>query len=37
MVSEWDLKHPGEVILGLGYFIGYVGRGIDGFKSMHGE
>ena len=36
MASEWDLQHPGEVILGLGDFNGHVGRRIDGFESVHG-
>ena len=36
MASEWDLQNPGEVVLGLGYFNGHLGRRIDGFESVHG-
>ena len=36
MASEWNLQSPGEVILGLGDFNGYVGRRIDGFQGVHG-
>ena len=36
MGSEWDLKNPGKVVLGLGDFNGYVGRRIDGFEGVHG-
>ena len=36
MASEWDLKNPGKVVLGLGDFNGHDGRWIDGFEGVHG-
>ena len=35
MASEWDLRNPSEVVLGMGDFNGYVGRRIDGFEGVH--
>ena len=32
---QWDLKNPGEVVLGMGDFSGHVRR-IDGFEGVHG-
>ena len=37
MASEWNLKNPGEVVLGLGDCNGHVGRWIDSFEGVHGE
>ena len=36
MASEWDLKNPGEVVLGMGEFNGHVWRRIDDFEGVHG-
>ena len=36
MASEWNLRSPAEVVLGLGDLKEHVGRRIDGFEGAHG-
>ena len=36
MAGEWDLKNSGEMVLGLRYFNGHVGKRIDSFVAVHG-
>jgi len=34
LASEWDLRSPGEMVLGLRDFNGHVGKHIDGFENV---
>jgi len=36
LASEWDLRSPGEMVLGLEDFNGHVGKHIDDFENVHG-
>ena len=35
--SKWNLKNPGEVVLGMGDLNRHVGRRIGDFEGVHGE
>ena len=35
MAGKWNLQSPGEVVLGLEDFNGYVGKQIDWFEGVH--
>ena len=37
MAREWSMGNANELVLGLGYFNGHVGKCAEGFEGIHGR